>query len=257
MFFVINFNNYQKVQYLNSSNRISASVYNGFVSVVKYFNLAKVNQDLAEENAKMKSDLEFGGEPYGVTDSLLTDSGKTNFVFRYISARVINNSVNKINNYITLNKGRKHGIRPDQGIVSSKGIVGVVTSVSESYAVGFSVLNKRWGPSGKLKKSGFFGPVEWDETDYQMANLNEIPFHVKLAVGDTVVTSGYSTFFPEGIMIGTIHTFSQPEGESFYNIRLKLAVDFKSIHYVDVIQNNDREEIYDLENLMKDGETIN
>jgi len=252
--FVFNYNKYHKVQYLNSANWISASVYNSFQSVVQYFELATVNQSLAKENAKLKSFIQ-SELLIEHADSLLTDINQADSTFRYISARIINNSVNKSNNYITLNKGRKDGLKPDQGIVSPDGIVGVVTSVSESYAVGFSVLNKRWGPSGKLKNSGYFGPVEWDGSDYRMADFKEIPFHVKLAVGDTIVTSGYSTYFPEGIPIGTVHSFTQPEGESFYKIRIKLSVDFKSIHFVNTIVNTEKQEIKELENLLENGES--
>lgn len=255
--FVFNFNKYQKVQYLNSSNRIAGSVYNSFNSVINYFELAKVNRSLAEENAKLKTFLQLNSEMEISTDSLFSNLNKADTVFRYISAQIINNSVNKIHNYITLNKGRKHGVKPDQGIVSPQGIVGVITSVSESYAYGFSVLNSRWGPSGKLKNSDFFGPIEWDGSSYQMANLKEIPFHVKLAEGDTIVTSGYSSFYPEGLMIGTIHSFAQPEGESFYKIRIKLAVDFKSIRFVNIIENLKKEELTELENSISNVATNN
>jgi len=238
---------------LNSSNRITGTVYNSYNSVVKYFDLARVNRDLAEENARLKSYFVSKAEGDTSTDSILVNYSKSGSSFSYISATIINNSVNKTHNYITLNKGRKHGVKPDQGIVTANGIVGVVTNVGESFSSGFSVLNSRWGPSGKLKESNYFGPIEWDGEDYQMANLKEIPFHVKLAVGDTIVTSGYSSFFPEGLKIGTISSFSRPEGGSFYNIRVKLAVDFKSIHFVDVIDNLKREEIIELEDKLDDG----
>lgn len=252
---VINFNNYQKVQYLNSSNRIVASVYHSFSSVVRYFELNRVNEELSLENSLLRTYLQGQNNIRKTLPEInFPDSGQVHT--SYIAARIINNSVNRTNNYVTLDKGRKHGLEPDQGIVSSRGIVGVVTSVSDYYSVGFSVLNKRWGPSGKLKKSGFFGPIEWDGEDYQIAELKEIPFHVQLEKGDTVVTSGYSSFFPEGLMIGTVQSFLQPEGESFYRIRIKLAVDFKSIHYVHVIDNADRNEIKELEKSVEDGETI-
>lgn len=253
LLFVFNYNKYQRVQYLNSSNRVTGVVYNSYNSVLRYFELAKVNRNLAEENAKLKSYLASKTEGNIFIDSMLVDGERIDSSFSYISASVINNSVNKTHNYITLNKGRKHGIKPDQGVVTAKGIVGVITNVSESFSSGFSVLNSRWGPSGKLKDTGYFGPIEWDGEDYQMANLKEIPFHVKLAVGDTIVTSGYSTFFPEGLIIGTISSFLQPEGGSFYNIRVKLAVDFKSIHFVDVIDNLKREELIELEDNIEDG----
>ena len=254
--FVFNFNKYQKVQYLNSSNQVTASVYNSFNSVIKYFTLAKVNQSLAEENAKSKS------TQTSFPIEISSDSVSVNFIqknsnYRYISALVINNSVNKTLNYITLNKGRKDGVKPDMGIVSPQGIVGVVVTVSENYAMGFSILNKRWGASAKLKKSGYFGPIEWSGGDYQIANLMEIPFHVKLTVGDTIVTSSYSAVFPEGIMIGTVHSFKQPEGESFYQIRIKLATDFKSIHYVEVVDNLNKAQLNELNNLIENGPADN
>jgi len=245
--FVFNYNKYQKVQYLNSSNRIAASVYNSFNSVIQYFDLAKVNRSLAEENAKLKSN--FQASP---NDEIKTDS-----TYRYISARVINNSVNKKNNYLTLNKGRKHGVFPDMGIVSPHGIVGVVARVSESYSFGFSILNARWGASAKLKKSGFYGPLEWSGDNYRLVKLVEIPFHVEMNVGDTIVTSGYSSVFPEGILVGTIQSFSKPEGESFYDINVKLATDFKSIRFVDVVDILDKEQIKELENKLLSGTANN
>ena len=244
---IFNFNSYQRVKYLNSSNRITASIYNSFNSVGSYFSLAAVNRKLAKENAQLKSlvsDLPF----IRITSYSIVSKGEiTDSLYRFISARVINNSVNKQDNYITLNKGRKDGIKPDQGIINSDGIVGVVTHVSESFSMGFSVLNKRWGASAKLKKSGTFGPLSWDGSDSKYANLTGIPFHVEIAVGDTVVTSSYSSVFPEGIMIGTIHTIEQPSGENYYNISVELAVDFRALSYVDVVDNLKKDEIKALE----------
>jgi rod shape-determining protein MreC len=244
---IFNFNSYQKAQYLNSSNQITATIYNSFNAIGRYFSLASVNRKLAKENAMLKSlisDLPYIRiTPYTVVSKAeFTDS-----VYRFISARVINNSVDKQNNYITLNKGRKHGIKPGQGIVNSEGIVGMITQVSESYSLGFSVLNKRWGASAKLKKSGTFGPLSWDGKDSRYASLTGIPFHVELAVGDTVVTSSYSSVFPEGIMIGTVHSLEKPQGENYYQITVKLAVNFRALSYVDVIDNLKKAEIKALE----------
>ena len=205
-FLLFNYNKYQKAQYLNSANAVTASVYNSFNSVVRYFGLNAVNEDLALENARLKSLL---------TDRKLAEIENSDSTFSFVSARVIHNSVNKQSNYITLDKGSKHGIKPDQGIINAQGVVGVVTNVSESYSMGLSLLNQRWGISAKLKSSGFFGSVAWKGGDYRMAELLEIPFHVKLNRGDTVVTSAYSLIFPEGIMIGVIDSIEQPEGENY------------------------------------------
>lgn len=246
---IFRYNTYQRSKYLNSSNRITASVYNSYNSVINYFGLTKVNRELSEENASLKSMLM--NLPGVVSaDSLIFTTNNVDTVYRFISAQVVNNSVNKQYNYITLNKGRKDGIKPDQGVINALGVVGVITNVSESYSMGFSVLNRRWGVSAKLKTNGTFGPISWDGKDFRYVNLNGIPFHVNLAVGDTVVTSSYSSVFPEGILIGTVSEFEQPQGENYYNITVKLAVDFKSVTFVEVVDNLKKEEIRALEKLM-------
>lgn len=245
---IYNFNSYQRSKYLNSSNKITASIYNSFSAVGNYFSLASVNRKLARENAQLKSliaDLPYIRiTPYSIVSKAeITDS-----LYRFISAKVINNSVDKQDNYITLNKGRKHGVKPDQGIINSDGVVGVVIHVSESFSLGFSVLNKRWGASAKLKKSGTFGPLAWDGSDSRYANLTGIPFHVELAVGDTVVTSSYSSVFPEGVMIGTVHSIEKPPGDNYYQIQVELAVNFRALSYVDVVENLKKDELKALEN---------
>ncbi len=245
---IFNYNTYQKSKFLNSSNRITASIYNSFNSVVSYFGLNEVNRKLSEENAMLRTLLSDIPNVNVSKDSILALVEIKDSVYQYFSARVINNSVNKQYNYITLNKGRKHGIKPDQGIVNSDGVVGVITSASESYSVGFSILNKRWGVSAKLKKSGTFGPISWDGKDFRYVNLNGIPFHVELNKGDTIVTSSYSSVFPEGILIGTVEDFEEPTGENYYIIKVKLAVDFKALSYVEVVENLRRNEIRELEN---------
>lgn len=250
--FVFNFNNYQKARFFNSANRITGSVYNTYNSVINYFELARINQELASENAKLRSVSQSASY-----NNLLPDFETPPFIpgdstlFHFISAKIINNSVNKPFNYITLNKGRKDGIKPDQGIIGPEGIVGVVTNVSESYALGISVLNQRWGVSAKLKKNGFLCSLMWDGQDYRFANLLEIPFHVELAMGDTIITSGYSSIFPEGVLIGTIQSFEQPEGENYYHVKVKLAVNFRSVSFVEVIENKSRQEINKLEKLIQ------
>lgn len=245
---IYNFNSYQRSRYLNSSNKITATIYNSYNAVGNYFSLASVNRKLAAENARLKSlvsDLPYiRVTPYSIVSKAeITDS-----LYRYTSAKVINNSVDKQDNYITLNKGRKHGVKPDQGIINSDGVVGVIIHVSESFSLGFSVLNKRWGASAKLKKSGTFGPLSWDGTDSRYANLTGIPYHVELAVGDTVVTSSYSSVFPEGIMIGTVNSIEQPPGENYYKIIIELAVNFRALSYVDIVENLKKDELKALEN---------
>lgn len=252
--FVFNYNSFQRAKYLNSANHVTASVYNTFSSVVQYFRLKKINQELIAENAELRNSLEYFRLAEMAIDSL---QPAIDTAFTFIPARVINNSVNKQHNYITLNRGRKHGVRPDQGIVSGQGIVGVITGVSESFSMGLSVLNPRWSVSAKLKRSGFYGSLTWNGGDYRIASLREIPFHIDLAVGDTVVTSGYSSVFPEGLMIGTVESFTQPEGENYYVIDVLLSTDYKSVAFVEIIENRNAEELDELKNTTEYGETGN
>ncbi|WP_319272674.1 rod shape-determining protein MreC [uncultured Draconibacterium sp.] len=255
---VFSYNSFQRSRFLNSANFISGSLYNTTSSVLQYFELRRVNEELANENAYLRSVLDGGtADIKAIADSVIltNELPDSNFVFR--AARIINNSANKQQNYITLDKGLDDGIKADQGILAPEGVVGVVTSVSNSYASGLSLLNPRWSISAKLKKSGYYGSLHWDGRNYREADLQEIPIHVNLATGDTVVTSGYSSIFPEGLLIGTILSFDQPQGENYYNIKVQLAVDFKSIRYVHVIENVKKEELKDLENKVINGAGIN
>jgi len=243
---IVKYNNYQHVKFLNSSNRITGSIYSGYWSVAEYFTLKRINNELAEENAKLRSQLmreelsKIGNEA-PEQDSLY----RQNFFF--VTAKVINNSVNRAHNYILLNKGSRYGIKPDMGVVSSDGVVGVVTHVSENYCTVISILNNRLKISAKIKRNNYFGSLTWDGDDYRKAELDEIPFHVDVAKGDTIVTSGYSAIFPEGLMLGTVSDYSLHGGSNFYKITVNLSVDFKNLVYVDVIQNKTRDEILKLE----------
>lgn len=253
---VFNFNNYQKVRFLNTSNHVTASIYSSYNNIVNYFRLARINERLASENAELKNQVTQYKQWYLEIDSLARvirpDSGN----YEYTPALIINNSIHRQHNFITLNKGRRQGILPDQGIVSGNAVVGIISNVSSSYSTGLSLLNKRLKISGKLKKNNYFGSISWEGGSYRYVQLNEIPPHVPLSVGDTVVTSGASSYFPEGIMIGTIDTFDLRNGESFYTIKVRLAVDFKSATYVDIIKSFDKTEIQTLESLTQNGQDM-
>ncbi len=246
---IFNYNNFQRVHYLNSANKVTASIYKTFNTVVNYFRLSPINQELAEENTRLKSELsyyrEFTAEQERSALSDTSSYGK----YRYKSALIINKSVNKQYNYLVLDKGRKDGITPDQGIICENGIVGIVNNVSESYATGLSLLNRRLMISGKLEKNDYFGTISWNGMNYRYVQLSDIPSHIEVNKGDTVVTAGSSTYFPEGILIGTVESYEINQGESFYNLQVRLSVDFNAVTYVEIIRNRDRAEIKELENL--------
>ncbi|HYQ58332.1 MAG TPA: rod shape-determining protein MreC [Draconibacterium sp.] len=251
---VFNYNRFQRSRFLNSANRISAGLYNTTNSVFQYFELRKVNEQLARENALLHTqiDAQMVGQETIDNSAFLYNMPDSTFVFR--SARIINTSANKQQNYITIDKGSDYGIQPDQGILAPEGVVGVISSVSESYAAGLSLLNPRWSISAQLKNTGYYGALHWNGENYRQADLLEIPIHVDLARGDTVVTSGYSSIFPEGLLIGTIMSFDKPPGENYYNIKVQLAVDFKAIRYVHVIENIKKSDLKAVENEVLDGQ---
>jgi rod shape-determining protein MreC len=242
---IVNYNNFQRVRFLNSSNRVSASVYELSSNLTSYFQLRRINDELAAENAELQTKL----QKLQVVDifSQADTAAISDTTYQFIPARIINNSVNKQYNYVTLNKGRLDGIEPDMGIIGPNGVVGMITNVSAHYSSGPSILNKRWRVSAKIKKNNYFGSLFWGGNDSQYAQLNEIPFHVELAPGDTIMTSGYSSIFPEGILIGVIEDFNHNSGANFYQINIRLSTNFKTISHVEVVKNNFLEEQINLE----------
>ncbi len=243
---IVSFNNYQRVTFFNSSNILVGTVYEKFSTLDDYFKLGRVNVRLSNENALLRKQLQdyiIAQEKYPTNrpDTIETPA------YIFTSAKVISNSSNKQYNYITLNKGSRHGIKPDMGIMNDEGVVGVITDVSLNYSTGLSLLNKRLSIPAKITKNNYFGALVWDGEHYNTADLKEIPFHIIINVGDTVVTSGYSNIFPEGIMIGTIKKFDVESGTNFYNIKVELSTNFKTLKYVEVVQNTKRAEQIKLE----------
>ena len=247
---IVNYNNFQKVKFLNSSNQATASIYELTDNFTSYFHLRKINIELAEENAELQTQLLKLQSVDIISQTDSTVENKT--TYQFISAKIINNSVNKQYNYVTINKGRLDGIESNMGIIGANGVIGVITNVSDHYSSGPSILNKRWGVSAKIKKNNYFGSLAWDGKDYELAKLNEIPFHVELAIGDTITTSGYSTIFPEGFSIGTIEEFNHDSGANFYKIKIRLSSNFKTISHVKIIKNNFHEEQNKIEKLNTD-----
>lgn len=243
---MVSYNNYQRVTFINSSNDVVGTVYERFSHFDDYFSLSRTNTRLAAENAALRKQLQLRvalQEKYPVNRPDTVDAP----AYYFTSAKVIGNSVNKQFNYITLNKGSRHGIKPDMGIISADGVVGVITNVSQNYSTGLSLLNKRLSIPAKITKNNYFGALVWDGEHSNTADLKEIPFHIMVNVGDTVVTSGYSSIFPEGLMIGTITNWEQDPGTNFYNIKVELSTNFRTLKYVEVVRNTKQAELKKLE----------
>jgi rod shape-determining protein MreC len=166
--------------------------------------------------------------------------------YTFITAKVINASSNKKQNYLTLDKGAKDNVRIKMGVINESGVVGIVSSVSDHFAVVLPILNPSSRISAKIKEKEKIGSLVWDGKDPRIALLEEVPRHIPLVRGDTVVTSGYSSIFPEGIGIGTVLDFKR-ENDNFYFIKVELFTNFNQLSYVDVIDYRYAEEQEELE----------
>ncbi|UCG28597.1 MAG: rod shape-determining protein MreC [Bacteroidales bacterium] len=238
-------NNYQKAKFVNLSQGVTGFFYSKTAILNDYLSLRKTNQQLAAENTKLNNILQRAYRSdeiffYGEYDTAYQQH------YFYTSARIINNSVNKQNNYLTLNKGIEAGIKLEMAVVSPEGIVGVVNGVSKRFSTVISLLNTDLRISAKIQKNNYFGSLSWDGKDYREAILYEIPHHVLISKGDTIITSGFSTIYPEGVLIGIIKDF-EVIGGNFYEIIVQLSTDFKNLTYVNVVSNLRKEEQIELE----------
>lgn len=250
---LINNNNYQNSKFFNSSNYLVGNLFESVSNVTDYFKLKTTNSELAQHNAELLSvSINSFTKIYGKTILINDTSYFQKFV--YTSAKVINNSTNQRENYITLDKGAINGIKPGMAVVNSNGIVGIVKNVSPNFSSVISLLHQKMSISGKLKKSEYFGSVIWDsdENNHRTATLKEIPNHVDIQKGDTIVTSGFSAIFPEGLPIGTVQYFDIPEGSNFYTIIIELTTDFKKLSHVYIVKSLQKEELDKLEALTQE-----
>jgi rod shape-determining protein MreC len=236
-FYLVAKNNYyHRAGFVNSSNGLVSSINSSYDNVRFYLSLKETNNILAKENAALRSKMinsyiDFAVKTHRVADTALKQQ------YEYIEAKVVSNTTNRRNNYLTLNRGSKQGIEPDMAVISSTGIVGVVDHVSDNFCTVMSVLHKQTQVNAKIKKDGNFGPLTWDGADYQRATISDLPTHTRLNKGDTVVTSAHSITYPENIMIGTVESFGIKSGETSYTVRIKLSTEFKKLEYVYIVRN--------------------
>lgn len=249
---IVNYNGYQKSVFFSSGNTVLASLYEVSNSVVEYFYLRQANNGLALENTQLKNQLvelknqlQVIAPADSVTQNQLQVDPQNEI--SYIYAKVIHNSTNKMQNYITLNKGERDGIRVDMGVVNEDGVVGIVAKVTEKFSVVIPVINPKLQINSKFKSNNYSGPIVWEGKDYRFTKLNDIARHVKFALGDTLITSGYTYSFPEGILIGTVDDFVINESDAYYDIKIRLAVNFRTLSHVQVINYLNYEEQRQLE----------
>ncbi len=233
---IVKNNQFHQTSFLNSSNRLVGNVYELNGSVTGYFGLRKVNDHLALENAALRALLK--ESQYTSLNASVRVTDSVNFQnYSYLPAEVINNSTNRRNNYLTINKGILQGVEPEMAIISPDGIVGIVKDVSKNFASVISILHKNSSISARLKANGYFGSLVWDGRDPLVAQLTDIPNHVKISEGMEVETSGFSSMFPRGIKIGQIVSYEIRPGDNFYSIDVKLSTELSALRMVYVVTN--------------------
>ncbi len=244
-------NTYHTSVFLGGVRSFTATVEKKADGVLDYLNLSEKNRLLAEENLILREELEQIKSNIQATSMSANSSFIGDYFFNWEIAKVINNSVNKQRNFITLDKGRSEGVVPDMAVVGPNGVVGIVVSVSENISMAMSILNLDFRMSARMRKNGYFGSLSWDGQNQRTVQFNEIPYHVDVAVGDTIETSGFSSIFPAGLLVGVVSDIDRSGGD-FYRIYVDLLTDFKRLNYVYVVKNNLQNEQNELE-----GRTIN
>lgn len=249
------FNNYQQSVFFTSANVVAGKVYEVSGGITSYFHLKSVNEDLLDRNMALElriTNLENLLRDHR-NDSVAMHSIRTleQEDYRIFKAHVIRNSLNRADNYITLDRGSSSGIRPEMGVVDGNGVVGIVYKTSPSYSLVISVLNSKSSISCKIVGSEYFGYLKWEYGDSRYAYLKDLPRHAEFNLGDTVVTSGFSTVFPAGVMVGTVDDMADSNDGLSYLLKIKLATDFGKLGNVRVISRSGQEEQKELENRVK------
>ena len=220
------FNDRQKEAFMTSANSMSGTLYEWRSGVGQFFNLRRDNEILVQENASLRSML------YELADSQYVNTAHNMSSEGVIAARVIDNSVRKDDNYMTIDKGRRDGIAQGMGVYSPQGVVGVVMVAGKRYSVVMPVLNGSTSISCKVKGSDSFGFLEWSGGDPYVAQLRDMPYHSAVEQGDTIVTTGFSSVFPENIPVGTVVSVEHSSNGYTLKIQVKLAVDMSDVRWV-------------------------
>jgi rod shape-determining protein MreC len=234
---------YHRSKVISSANFLSGGVYERINNINEYLSLKGQNDELAAENARLKALL------YNQKDTakIPIDSIKGVDKINLIPSKVIHNSYNVYENYLTLNSGSAAGVKADMGVVNSAGIVGIVDKTSKNYATVLSILNVKSQINAKIKKSNHFGSLIWDGKSTGFVQLIDVPRLASVRKGDTIVTGGQSVIFPPNIGIGTINNVYIDNKTNYYTLNIKLFNDMTNLGHVYVIKSKDREELINLE----------
>lgn len=246
-------NSFHRSSFINSANGMSGNVHEKFSDITEYFRLKDINQKLVAENALLRDQLRSSYYGFAAISDTINDT-----LFRqkytYVPAKVVNITTHRQDNYVTLNRGRAHGIRKGMGVICGQGVVGIVKDVSENFSSVMSILHSKVLIPSMVSRYREPGILHWEGSDPEFALLPNIPRHLKLRVGDTICTSSSSSIFAEGTMVGTISAISEVSGNTFNNVEVKLSTDFRKLTYVYIVNYLYKEEQDELERSSQNGQ---
>ncbi len=251
------YNSYQSSVWFSSANVVMGKVYEVESHVSSYFKLSQQNERLAQQNILLTRRIDALSEQLIDKRQEIRAKKMKAFpaqpTYRQISAKVVSNSVHLRDNFITIDKGTKDGVRRDMGVICGSGVVGIVYLCSSHYSVVIPVLNSKSNISCKIQRHGYFGYLHWTGGATDIAYVDDIPRHAHFRIGDHVVTSGYSSVFPPGILVGKIqHVYNSKDALS-YRLQVKLSTDFGNLRDVFVIDDENREEQLELLRTVQDS----
>ena len=244
---IISFNNYQNAVVFTSANKVAGNIYSAITDVDSYFSLKSDNETLKEHNRTLLEELE---QTRNELQTLKENSQlavhqftqNRNDGFFYKSATVVNNSLNRVENYITIDKGTNDGVKSEMGVFNEKGVVGIVYQSSANYSIVIPLLNSKSKINCKVKGCNSFCALQWDGSDTRHSYLVDLPQYAVFDKGDTVTTSGFSSIFPADLPVGKICNIEDSEDGLFYRAKVELFVDFSAINNVFIVGNDGKAE---------------
>jgi len=242
LFLVVQFNPDQEKIFFNSLNNLVAGTDAISQNTFDYLQLDTYADSLARANARVLEKLDNALFIHQIEEDSIK---KTDWEQQYVltAAKIVDKSVSRKNNFFILNRGERHGVKKNSGVITEKGLIGVVVDVSKDYAQVMTVLHQQSRLSASLRRTGDFGALIWDGDDDRYLNLVDVPKHVLPVKGDTIQTSGFSQMFPEGVMIGRIEEFDIEPGSNFYDIKVRLSEDMRTVKYGYIVDNLKRAQI--------------
>ena len=253
---IISFNNFHKATFFTSANSVVGNIYSAATDIEGYFNLKDENKTLIGHNQELLNEIEIlKGRLLEYEDSTALANNRivklNSKDYNYTAARVVNSSINKVNNYITIDKGKAQGVDKDMGVFNEDGVIGVTYTSSDNYTVVLPLLNSQSSISCKVKNETF-RTLEWQGKDIRYSYITDLPRYDIFESGDTVVTNGYSSIFPPGIPVGVIDKLEDSADGQSYRARVKLFVDFSGLNNVYVVGNKNKKEQDELEEGIKE-----